>query len=165
MPLIALQHIAADSWDVTESAANPPRGFLPAVALGLHPETPEYKAKLNIVLANVADALEERGIDINTDATPASRRIARLFARWFGAEMVLTHSQTGTVADLEGNRVTLSFNDLRQWAQMQERAEEDLAELLPEEVARGGVWLASLGEQGDLEPTYKERFRYASKEY
>jgi len=163
MPLISIQHIAMDSWDPIAEASAAPRGFLPAAALGLEPDSHDYQERLSVILANVADTLEENGIVIATATSLPDRRAARALSRFYAAEMVLSTVVTGTVADLEGNRISKSARDVQQWQQMLDRALDDLETLLPEVKALGGVYFAPLSEQNDPESIYRARYESATE--
>lgn len=163
MPLITIQHIAMDSWNPIDPESATPRGILPAAALALEPDTPAYEGRLGVILANIADTLEENGILIATATSLSDRRAARALARYYSAEMVLSTAVTGSIADLEGNRISKSARDLQQWQQMLDRALDDLEDLLPETQPRGGVYFAPLSEKDDPESIYRARYASATE--
>lgn len=153
-PLVTLAHVASESWEV----GSEPRGFLPASAIGLSPDTPDYATALGIVLANVTDRLDEAGIDNATSTDPSHRKLARLLVRYYGAEMAITRSWTGSFEDLEGNAATIRSSDLSHWLKLLENAQDQLDELLEEQfpALAGGVWFAELFERNDPETRYRE---------
>lgn len=111
--------------DATGDAADTPHGFLPAVAVGELPGSAEYRAELDIILAQVAGDLDAYGISSVVTLTPGQRAGALALAKFYAAEAVIMRSQTGSIKDPEGASTSLSANDLAHWERIRDRGQRD----------------------------------------
>ena len=154
MPLVGIENLAANKWG---SFTDVPRGFLPASTLALVPLTAEYKEMLETIVANVVDDLTSMGINNSTATSIRYKRVARYLLRYYGAEAVLSHADTGRFRDVEGSEYALSANDLSHWQRMKDEASEKLNEFIELEMPRSksAVWLVEVTEKEGSDHAYK----------